>query len=229
MAKLSKRARAQAEVLGDKAQNPLSVAEALGLLQAVPAARFDQSVDVAVNLGVDPKKSDQIVRGAVVLPHGTGKVKRVAVYCEGEDARVAQEAGADIVGSDELGEDIKAGKLNFDILISTPEHMPKLGRLGQILGPRGLMPNPKLGTVTKDIATAVGKAKAGQVNFRTDKAGVVHVPLGRLSFSAEQIDANLEALVAELKRLKPSSSKGTYLRKLSLSSTMGPGLQLVNA
>ena len=222
----SKRQRAINDLLGANKQSSYSVSEALELLKRCPTIKFTETVDIAINMGVDPRKSDQIVRGSVVLPHGTGKVKKVAVYCEGEDVAKAQEAGADIVGSDELAEDIKAGRLNFDILIATPEQMAKVGRLGQILGPRGLMPNPKLGTVTKDVADAVAKAKAGQVNFRTDKGGVVHCPLGLLSFSGEQISANLEALLAELRRLKPASSKGTYLQKLSLSTTMGPGLPL---
>ena len=222
----SKRQRAINDLLSANKQSSYSVPEALELLKQCPAVKFTETVDIAINMGVDPRKSDQIVRGSVVLPHGTGKVKKVAVYCEGEDVAKAQEAGADIVGSDELAEDIKAGRLNFDILIATPEQMAKVGRLGQILGPRGLMPNPKLGTVTKDVADAVAKAKAGQVNFRTDKGGVVHCPLGLLSFSGEQISANLEALLAELRRLKPASSKGTYLQKLSLSTTMGPGLPL---
>ena len=222
----SKRQRAINDLLSANKQSSYSVSEALELLKRCPAIKFTETVDIAINMGVDPRKSDQIVRGSVVLPHGTGKVKKVAVYCEGEDVAKAQEAGADIVGSDELAEDIKVGRLNFDILIATPEQMAKVGRLGQILGPRGLMPNPKLGTVTKDVADAVAKAKAGQVNFRTDKGGVVHCPLGLLSFSGEQISANLEALLAELRRLKPASSKGTYLQKLSLSTTMGPGLPL---
>ena len=229
MAKQTKRNKAIAEAVAASASTTYDVQSAVALLQQLPAPKFDQSVDVAINLGVDPRKSDQIVRGSVVLPHGTGKVKRVAVYCEGADVATAKEAGADIVGSDELAEDIKAGKLEFDILIATPEQMAKVGRLGQILGPRGLMPNPKLGTVTKDVAGAVGKAKAGQVNFRTDKGGVVHCPLGLLSFQAGQISDNLQALIAELKRLKPANSKGTYMQKLSISSTMGPGLSLSSA
>jgi large subunit ribosomal protein L1 len=183
-------------------------------------------VDVAVNLGVDPRKSDQVVRGSSVLPNGTGKEVRVAVFAQGENAEKAKAAGADIVGFEDLAEQIKAGNLDFDVVIATPDAMRVVGQLGQILGPRGLMPNPKVGTVTPDVVTAVKNAKAGQVRFRTDKNGIVHCSVGKLGFEPEAIQQNVEALLTELKKLKPSSSKGVYVKKVTLSTTMGPGLPI---
>ena len=179
-----------------------------------------------MNLGVDPRKSDQNVRGATVLPNGTGKTVRVAVFAQGANAEAAKEAGADIVGMDDLGDLVKKGEMNFDVVIASPDAMRVVGQLGQILGPRGLMPNPKVGTVTTDVATAVKNAKSGQVRYRTDKSGIIHCTLGKVAFEADAIQGNLEALIADLKRLKPSTSKGLYVRKVSLSSTMGPGLWL---
>jgi len=200
--------------------------EAMKLVKDTATAKFDESVDVAVNLGIDAKKSDQTVRGAVVLPAGTGKKVRVAVFALGDRAEAAKAAGADLVGMDELAEQVKAGKMDFDIVIAAPEAMRVVGQLGQILGPRGLMPNPKVGTVTPDVAGAVKNAKAGQVQFRADKAGVIQCTIGRASFSPEQLRDNLAALVEALNRLKPSNIKGIYLRKLSVSSTMGMGVKV---
>jgi len=188
--------------------------------------KFKESVDVAVNLGVDARKSDQVVRSSTVLPHGTGKTVRVAVFTQGANAEKAKEAGADIVGMDDLADEIKKGNMDFDVVIASPDAMRVVGQLGQILGPRGLMPNPKVGTVTPDVATAVKNAKAGQVRYRTDKNGIIHSPLGNVEFSAKNIQENLEALLADLKKAKPSSSKGVYLKKITLSSTMGPGLTI---
>ncbi|MFK5985808.1 MAG: 50S ribosomal protein L1 [Pseudomonadota bacterium] len=200
--------------------------DAITLLKDLPAVKFDQSVEVAVNLGVDPRKSDQVVRGATVLPNGTGKTVRVAVFAQGENAKKAQDAGADIVGFDDLAAQIKGGDLNFDVVIATPDAMRVVGQLGQILGPRGLMPNPKVGTVTADVATAVNNAKAGQVRFRADKAGIIHCGLGKLSFENASIIGNLEALLIDLVKAKPASAKGVYVKKISLSSTQGPGLTI---
>ncbi|MBM3352523.1 MAG: 50S ribosomal protein L1 [Betaproteobacteria bacterium] len=200
--------------------------EAMKLVKDTATAKFDESVDVAVNLGIDAKKSDQTVRGAVVLPAGTGKKVRVAVFAQGDRAEAAKAAGADLVGMDELAEQVKAGKMDFDIVIAAPEAMRVVGQLGQILGPRGLMPNPKVGTVTPDVAGAVKNAKAGQVQFRADKAGVIQCTIGRASFSPEQLRDNLAALVEALNRVKPSNTKGIYLRKLSVSSTMGMGVKV---
>jgi len=200
--------------------------EAMKLVKDTATAKFDESVDVAVNLGIDAKKSDQTVRGAVVLPAGTGKKVRVAVFALGDRAEAAKAAGADLVGMDELAEQVKAGKMDFDIVIAAPEAMRVVGQLGQILGPRGLMPNPKVGTVTPDVAGAVKNAKAGQVQFRADKAGVIQCTIGRASFSPEQLRDNLAALVEALNRVKPSNTKGIYLRKLSVSSTMGMGVKV---
>jgi large subunit ribosomal protein L1 len=183
-----------------------------------------EAIDVAVMLGVDPRKSDQAVRGATVLPNGTGKSARVAVFAQGANAEAAKEAGADVVGLDDLAAQVKAGQLDFDVVIATPDAMRVVGQLGQILGPRGLMPNPKVGTVTADVATAVKNAKAGQVRYRTDKKGIIHCTLGKVSFESSALKENLEALLADLKKAKPSTSKGVYLRKISVSSTMGPGL-----
>ena len=188
--------------------------------------KFKESVDVAVNLGVDARKSDQVVRSSTVLPHGTGKTVRVAVFTQGANVEKAKEAGADIVGMDDLADEIKKGNMDFDVVIASPDAMRVVGQLGQILGPRGLMPNPKVGTVTPDVATAVKNAKAGQVRYRTDKNGIIHSPLGNVEFSAKNIQENLEALLADLKKAKPSSSKGVYLKKITLSSTMGPGLTI---
>jgi len=200
--------------------------EAMKLVKDTATAKFDESVDVAVNLGIDAKKSDQTVRGAVVLPAGTGKKVRVAVFAQGDRAEAAKAAGADLVGMDDLAEQIKAGKMDFDVVIAAPEAMRVVGQLGQILGPRGLMPNPKVGTVTPDVAGAVKNAKAGQVQFRADKAGVIQCTIGRASFSPEQLRDNLAALVEALNRVRPTNTKGIYLRKLSVSSTMGMGVKV---
>ncbi|MBM3366711.1 MAG: 50S ribosomal protein L1 [Betaproteobacteria bacterium] len=200
--------------------------EAMKLVKDTATAKFDESVDVAVNLGIDAKKSDQTVRGAVVLPAGTGKTVRVAVFAQGDRAATAKAAGADLVGMDDLAEQIKAGKMEFDVVVAAPEAMRVVGQLGQILGPRGLMPNPKVGTVTPDVAGAVKNAKAGQVQFRADKAGVIQCTIGRASFSPEQLRDNLAALVEALNRVKPTNTKGIYLRKLSVSSTMGMGVKV---
>jgi len=223
MAKIGKRLKALREKVGD-ARTPRPVAEVIALLKDCASAKFDETIDVAVNLGVDPRKSDQVVRGSTVLPHGTGKSVRVALFADGADADTGREAGADIVGMDDLAADVKAGKLDFDIAIATPASMRVVGQLGQILGPRGLMPNPKVGTVTTDVATAVRNAKAGQVQFRTDKAGIIHCPIGKASFGADALQANLEAILADLRKAKPSSAKGVYLKAIWLSTTMGPGV-----
>ncbi|MBR9868797.1 MAG: 50S ribosomal protein L1 [Oceanospirillales bacterium] len=224
MAKLSKRQKAIAEKVQSGKQ--YSVADAVALLNELSSVGFKESVDVAVNLGVDPRKSDQNVRGSSVLPSGTGKDVRVAVFAQGENAEKAKEAGADVVGFDDLAEQIKGGDLNFDVVIATPDAMRVVGQLGQILGPRGLMPNPKVGTVTPDVVTAVNNAKAGQVRFRTDKNGIIHAGVGKVGFEADAIKANLEALLGELKKLKPASAKGVYMKKVTLSTTMGPGLAI---
>jgi large subunit ribosomal protein L1 len=205
------------------------VAEALALIKETATAKFNESVDVAVQLGIDAKKSDQVVRGSVVLPSGTGKTVRVAVFAQGAKAEEAKAAGADIVGMDDLAQQVKDGNLNFDIVIASPDTMRIVGQLGQILGPRGLMPNPKVGTVTPDVATAVRNAKAGQVQYRADKAGIVHATIGRASFEVEALKTNLVALIDALNRAKPASSKGIYLRKLSVSSTMGTGVRVDSA
>ena len=202
------------------------VAEALALIKETATAKFDESIDVAVQLGIDAKKSDQVVRGSVVLPSGTGKSVRVAVFAQGAKAEEAKAAGADIVGMEDLAEQVKAGNLNFDIVIASPDTMRIVGALGQILGPRGLMPNPKVGTVTPDVATAVRNAKAGQVQYRADKAGIVHATIGRASFEIDALKLNLVALIDALNRAKPATSKGIYLRKLSVSSTMGTGVRV---
>ena len=200
--------------------------DALSLVKEFATAKFPESIDVSVNLGVDPRKSDQVVRGSTVLPNGTGKTVRVAVFAQGENADKAQAAGADIVGFDDLAEAIKKGELNFDVVIATPDAMRVVGQLGQILGPRGLMPNPKVGTVTADVETAVKNAKAGQVRYRTDKAGIIHCPIGRAEFEVPALKENLEALLADLKKAKPASAKGSYFMKLTVSSTMGPGVSV---
>jgi large subunit ribosomal protein L1 len=224
MAKLSKRAKAIAEKV-DRTKL-YAVTDALTLLKEVANAKFDESIDVAVQLGIDAKKSDQVVRGSVVLPAGTGKSVRVAVFAQGEKADQARAAGADIVGMEDLAEQVKAGNLNFDIVIASPDTMRIVGQLGQILGPRGLMPNPKVGTVTPDVATAVKNAKAGQVQYRADKGGIVHATIGRASFEVEALKSNLTSLIEALNRARPATAKGIYLRKLSLSSTMGAGLKI---
>jgi large subunit ribosomal protein L1 len=202
------------------------VGEALDLVKKAAKAKFDESVDVAVNLGIDAKKSDQLVRGSVVLPAGTGKKVRVAVFTSGAKAEDAKAAGADLVGLDDLAEKVKAGEIDFDVAIASPDAMRVVGQLGQILGPRGLMPNPKVGTVSADVATAVRNAKAGQVQYRTDKAGIVQCPIGRASFSADALKQNLVALVDALNKARPAGAKGVYLKKLSVSSTMGPGVRV---
>jgi len=203
--------------------------EALGLVKDLATAKFPESIDVSVNLGVDPRKSDQVVRGSTVLPNGTGKTVRVAVFAQGENADKATAAGADIVGFEDLAEQVKAGKLNFDVVIATPDAMRVVGKLGQILGPRGLMPNPKVGTVTADVETAVSNAKAGQVRYRTDKAGIIHCPIGRADFEVPALKENLEVLLADLQKAKPASAKGSYVKKLTVSSTMGPGVSVDRA
>ena len=224
MTKLTKKQKLLSEkVVPDKVY-PLD--EALELLNSIGSGNFKESVDVSINLGVDPRKSDQVVRGATTLPHGTGKDVRVAVFAQGDNAEKAAAAGADIVGFEDLGEEIKSGKLDFDVLIASPDAMRIVGQLGKVLGPRGLMPNPKTGTVTPDVETAVKNSKAGQVQFRTDKAGLVHGRVGQLGFSALQIRENIQALLNDLKKAKPASAKGVYLQKLTLSSTMGPGLDI---
>lgn len=222
MAKLTKRQKLIAEKV--EAGKQYTIAEAVALLSELSTVKFKESVEVAINLGVDPRKSDQVVRGATVLPNGTGKSVRVAVFAQGAAADAAKEAGADIVGMDDLAEEVKKGNMDFDVVVAAPDAMRVVGQLGQILGPRGLMPNPKVGTVTPDVATAVTNAKAGQVRFRTDKNGIIHAGIGKVDFSAEAIQGNLEALLADLRKLKPASSKGQYMKKVSLSSTMGPGL-----
>lgn len=224
MAKLSKRAAAIAAKIDRNKFYPVS--EALALVKGTATAKFDESIDIAVQLGVDPKKSDQIVRGSVVLPAGTGKSVRVAVFTQGEKAEAAKAAGADIVGMEDLAEAIKGGQMDFDIVIASPDAMRVVGALGQILGPRGLMPNPKVGTVTPDVVTAVKNAKAGQVQYRTDKAGIIHATIGRASFEVEQLQSNLNALMEALNKARPAAAKGIYLRKLAVSSTMGGGARI---
>ncbi|GHC59769.1 50S ribosomal protein L1 [Alcaligenes pakistanensis] len=224
MAKVSKRAAAIAAKIDRNKFYP--VAEALALVKDTATAKFDESIDIAVQLGIDPRKSDQLVRGSVVLPAGTGKSVRVAVFAQGEKADAAREAGADIVGLDDLAEQIKAGQMDFDVVIASPDTMRVVGTLGQVLGPRGLMPNPKVGTVTPDVATAVKNAKAGQVQYRTDKAGIIHSTIGRASFNIEQLQSNLVALVDALNKARPAASKGVYLRKIAVSSTMGGGARV---
>lgn len=225
MAKLSKRQKLISEKVD--ATRAYSVDEAVALLTELgQTVKFKESIDVAINLGVDARKSDQVVRSSTVLPHGTGKTVRVAVFTQGANAEKALAAGADIVGMDDLAEEVKKGNMNFDVVIATPDAMRVVGQLGQILGPRGLMPNPKVGTVTPDVETAVKNAKAGQVRYRTDKNGIIHSPLGNVEFTAESIKENLESLIADLKKAKPSSAKGIYLKKVTLSTTMGPGLTI---
>ncbi|OGB01144.1 MAG: 50S ribosomal protein L1 [Burkholderiales bacterium RIFCSPLOWO2_12_FULL_64_99] len=224
MAKLTKRQKAFAGKV--ESTKLYAFEEALNLIKEAAVAKFDESIDVAVQLGVDAKKSDQVVRGAVVMPNGTGKTKRVAVFAQGAKAEEAKAAGADIVGMEDLAEQIKGGNINFDVVIASPDTMRIVGTLGTILGPRGLMPNPKVGTVTPDVATAVKNAKAGQVQFRVDKAGIVHGTIGRRSFDDDKLKGNLAALLEALTKLKPASSKGVYLRKVAVSSTMGVGVRV---
>ena len=224
MAAMSKRRKAAREKID--ATKTYQIDDALSLVKEFAAAKFKESIDVAVNLGVDPRKSDQVVRGATVLPNGTGKSVRVAVFAQGDNVDKAKSAGADIVGFEDLAEAVKAGELNFDVVIATPDAMRVVGKLGQILGPRGLMPNPKVGTVTADVETAVKNAKAGQVRYRTDKAGIIHCPIGRMDFEVPALRENLEALLGDLKKAKPASSKGVYVKKLTVSSTMGPGVSV---
>jgi len=224
MAKLSKRTQALRAKIDRNAFYPIE--QALGLVKETATAKFDVSVDAAIQLGVDARKSDQVVRGSVVLPAGTGKTVRVAVFAQGAKAEEAKAAGADIVGMDDLAAEVKAGNMNFDIVIASPDTMRIVGTLGQILGPRGLMPNPKVGTVTPDVATAVKNAKAGQVQYRTDKAGIVHCTIGRASFDVDKLKSNLAALLEALNKSKPASSKGVYLRKIAVSSTMGGGVRV---
>jgi large subunit ribosomal protein L1 len=224
MAKVSKRLRAIRGKIERTRAYP--VEEAFDLLKELASAKFAESVDVSVNLGVDPRKSDQVVRGSTVLPNGLGKQVRVAVFTQGANADAAREAGADLVGMEELAEQVKAGVMDFDVVVASPDAMRVVGALGPILGPRGLMPNPKVGTVTPNVADAVRNAKAGQVRFRTDKAGIIHCTIGKVAFESPALRQNLEALLHDLQKLKPSTSKGVYMRKVSVSTTMGPGLQV---
>lgn len=227
MAKISKRLVAlRAKVDRNKLY---AVDEALALVKETATAKFDESVDAVVNLGIDARKSDQLVRGALVLPHGTGKTSRVAVFAQGANAEAAKTAGADVVGFEDLAEQIKGGMLDFDVVIATPDAMRIVGQLGQILGPRGLMPNPKVGTVTPNVAEAVKNAKAGQIQYRTDKAGIIHCTIGRASFDVNALKGNLLALVEALNKAKPASSKGVYLKKMAVSSTMGAGVRVDQA
>jgi large subunit ribosomal protein L1 len=227
MAGRSKRVREMREKIDKDRLHDIS--EALGLLKSLANAKFQESVDVSVNLGVDPRKSDQVVRGSTVMPNGTGKDVRVAVFAQGAAADAARAAGAELVGMDDLAEQIKAGQMDFDVVIAAPDAMRVVGQLGRVLGPRGLMPNPKVGTVTPDVADAVVKAKAGQVQYRTDKAGIIHCSIGTASFEVEALQQNLEALVADLQKSKPSAAKGIYLQKITVSSTMGPGIRIDKA
>ncbi len=228
MPKLTKKAQHIAKKLAGVKQ-PSAILEALAIVKELATAKFDESVDVSVRLGIDARKSDQTVRGSVVLPSGTGKTVRVAVFAQGDNADKAKQAGADIVGFEDLADEIQAGKMDFDVVIATPDAMRVVGKLGQVLGPRGLMPNPKVGTVTTDVAKAVKNAKGGQVQYRADKNGIVHCTIGRASFTPADLQSNLEALLIDLKKAKPSSAKGVYLQKITVSSTMGPGLLIDQA
>ena len=227
MAGISKRKKSWADKI--ESGKIYAIDEALALVKEMATAKFTESVDVSVNLGVDPRKSDQVVRGSTVLPHGLGKTVRVAVFAQGDNADKATKAGADLVGFEDLAEKIKAGELDFDVLIATPDAMRVVGPLGQILGPRGLMPNPKVGTVTADVASAVTNAKAGQVRYRTDKAGIIHCPIGVSDFEAKALRENLDALLADLVKAKPASAKGIYMKGLTLSSSQGPGIRVDQA
>jgi large subunit ribosomal protein L1 len=224
MAKLTKRLKSFRDRVDGARAYPLD--EALALLRELAQAKFTESVDAAVNLGVDPRKSDQVVRGSTILPNGTGKTVRVAVFAQGENAAKAEAAGADVVGFEDLAEQVKGGMLDFDVAIATPDAMRVVGRLGQILGPRGMMPNPKVGTVTTDVESAVRNAKAGQVRYRTDKGGIIHCPIGNVTFEPEKLRENLEALIADLNKAKPAAAKGQYMKRVTLSSTMGPGISV---
>ena len=224
MSRQGKRIRSAAESVDRQKLYP--VGDALTMVKDLSTAKFDETVDVSVNLGINARKSDQNVRGATVLPKGTGKTVRVAVFAEGENAEAAKAAGADIVGLEDLAEQVKKGEIDFDLCIATPDTMRVVGQLGQILGPRGIMPNPKVGTVTTDVSSAVADAKSGQVQFRIDKAGVIHCPIGKVSFSPQDLEENLNALVSALIKAKPAASKGQYIRRVSLSSTMGPGVKV---
>lgn len=227
MAKLTKRQKLISEKVDP--DQLYSISEAFDLLKELPRAKFTESVDVSVNLGVDARKSDQGVRGSTVLPNGTGKIVRVAVFTQGDNIDAAKAAGADIVGMEDLAEEVKKGNMDFDVVIASPDAMRVVGQLGQVLGPRGLMPNPKVGTVSADVATAVKNAKGGQVRYRTDKAGIIHCSIGNLDFDSKALEENLNALVADLVKAKPSSAKGVYLKKVSVSSTMGAGLNVDTA
>lgn len=224
MAKLTKRQKAIAAQV--EAGKVYSLEDAVALLNSLPAAKFKESLDISVNLGVDPRKSDQVVRGATTLPAGTGKTVRVAVFAQGAAAEAAKAEGADIVGMDDLAESIQGGNLDFDVVIAAPDAMRVVGKLGTILGPRGLMPNPKVGTVTPDVAGAVRNAKAGQARYRVDKGGIIHAGIGQVGFEAAAVRQNVEALISDLKKAKPATSKGVYIKKITLSSTMGPGLSI---
>ncbi|MEE8107731.1 MAG: 50S ribosomal protein L1 [Gammaproteobacteria bacterium] len=227
MAGISKRKKSWADKI--ESGKIYAIDEAIALVREMATAKFNESVDVSVNLGVDPRKSDQVVRGSTVLPHGLGKTVRVAVFAQGDNADKATKAGADLVGFEDLAEKIKAGELDFDVLIATPDAMRVVGPLGQILGPRGLMPNPKVGTVTADVASAVTNAKAGQVRYRTDKAGIIHCPIGVSDFEAKALRENLDALLSDLVKAKPASAKGIYMKGLTLSSSQGPGIRVDQA
>lgn len=227
MAKLTKRAKAIREQI--EPGKVFAADDAFTLLKTLSTVKFVENIDVAVNLGVDPRKSDQVVRGATVLPHGTGKQVRVAVFTQGANVEAATEAGADRVGMEDLAEEMKGGALDYDVVIATPDAMRVVGQLGKLLGPRGLMPNPKVGTVAPDVAQAVQNAKAGQVRYRTDKAGIIHCPLGKMDFEPDKLRENLEALLGNLMKAKPSAAKGVYMKKVTVSSTMGPGLTVDHA
>jgi large subunit ribosomal protein L1 len=227
MAKLSKRVKAFREKVDP--QKAYGITEAVGLLNELSSVKFKESIDVSINLGVDPRKSDQVVRGATVLPNGTGKQVRVAVFAQGDSAEQAKAAGADIVGMDDLAANVKAGQLDFDVVIASPDAMRVVGQLGQVLGPRGLMPNPRLGTVTPNVAEAVKNAKAGQVRYRTDKNGIIHGGVGQVGFEPQAIKQNVEALLSDLKKAKPASAKGVYVKKITLSTTMGAGISIDQA
>ena len=227
MAKLSKRIKGFLENIDQS--KTYNMQEAFKIIKENSKVKFNESVDVSINLGIDAKKSDQNVRGSLVLPNGTGKSVKVAVFCEGDEAKAAKENGADVIGMEDLAENIKKGEINFDILIATPDTMKMVGPLGQILGPKGLMPNPKTGTVSKDVAKAVKNAKSGQVQYRTDKAGIIHCSIGKVDFSEQMLEENLSSLIAELNRVKPASAKGKYLQKISVSSSMGLSLNLDQA
>ena len=227
MARHSKRVRAMRVKIDRETLHPID--DALTLVKQLASAKFEESVDVSVNLGVDPRKSDQVVRGSTVMPNGTGKEVRVAVFAQGAAADAATEAGADVVGLDDLAEQVKGGEINFDMVVAAPDAMRVVGQLGKILGPRGLMPNPNVGTVTPDVGEAVRKAKAGQVQYRTDKAGIIHCSIGTVGFEVQALKENLQALLTDLNKAKPSAAKGVYMRKITLSSTLGPGIPIDKA